>query len=502
LLVVRDLDVTKTVAETLVHVYKNNPGEFQNAIIRDHIRCIAELAANLGVLDSQLDPHVTTNRNPAVPQPKDPTENEIKMWKDEESPGAGLVVRSCLYDDFNHYSINCLSDWFHFLDKPAIGRWIAQRVVKDFGYQESRCGNYDEFVTSKSGGGRSKPAWAERIGKKYQWIAMYQLASRLHDSVDRKIDSWARVTSVAPLILQEERKLDPTLSKPKRPDGVGSPPWWMHCGFNLDATKGLDYSKWVMMRDDIPPLEGLLTPVSRNGQRWIPLTLYPDWSDRPADADYVSQYRWAWIHLRGYIVPNATFDEACRVLEGRNFFNDWMPKGAKWLYAFVGEYPWATACNTETDDWLGFGDEVDGSSVKFVEASNEVVAEWEYDASLPESIYFHVPARKFFDAGPLWWDGLDGFRTEERTVFRDPAGTEKGPAGLIADIDELQRRLDGIGCRFIWTMLGEKIIAGGSGSKYPRVTYSQLGFLNKDGSVGVGRRRFFEDYQKDVGPGP
>lgn len=499
-LVVRDPTAVKTVAETLLKVYKNDSVGFQNAIIRDHIRCLAELAAHLGLLDSQFDPCVATNRDSSVAQPRDPPEAEVKQGKDDNIPGVRLVVRSCLFDDFNHYSINCLDNWFHFMDKPAVGRWIAQRVVKDFEYQNSRCGNYDEYVTSKSGGGRSKPAWAERIGKKYQWIAMYQLASRLHDSVDRKVDSWARTTSVAPLILQEERKLDPTLSQPKRAAASGQPPWWSPYGINFDATREMDRAKWVMAPDDLPSLESMLAPIAHNGQRWIPLTLYPDYSDRTSDENYSQPYRWIWIHLRGYIVPKAMFAEACRVLEGRNFFNGWMPRGAKWLHVFAGEYPWATACNTETDNWLGFGDTADGSSVKFIHATNEIVAEWEYDASLPESIYFHVPARILFNGERLWWDGMDGFRTNERTVFRDPAGTSDGPNGLIADIDDFQERLRGNGCRFIWTMLGEKIVI--NGNNLPRMTYSQIGFLNEDGTIGVGARTFFTDYEKDIGPRP
>ena len=100
-----------------------------------------------------------------------------------ERDGAQLLVRSCLDDDFNHYSIGCLSRWYHAMPKPAIGRWIAKRILDDFSYRGSKCSGYDSAVTQETGGGRGKPTWAERIGKKYQWIAMYQLASRLYDSV-------------------------------------------------------------------------------------------------------------------------------------------------------------------------------------------------------------------------------------------------------------------------------------------------------------------------------
>jgi len=132
--------------------------------------------------------------------------------------------------------------------------------------------------------------------------------------------------------------------------------------------------------------------------------------------------------LRSFLVPEAQLETAMKATSRRNFFGDWMPNNAKWLYAFVGEYPWATACNVETDDWLGFATRVQGSNLEFVPVFNEVVCEWEYDGTLPLSIYFHVPSRAFFKAGPLRWDSVDGFSTPDgKTVFRDPSASEGGP---------------------------------------------------------------------------
>ena len=54
------------------------------------------------------------------------------------------------------------------------------------------------------GGLRGKPVWAERIGKKYMWTAMYQLAPRLHDNVDIGLmtcwpsSRWPRMAPVRP----------------------------------------------------------------------------------------------------------------------------------------------------------------------------------------------------------------------------------------------------------------------------------------------------------------
>jgi len=113
----------------------------------------------------------------------------------------------------------------HHISKPEIGSWIVKNVAERLRLPNGRVDNYDMHMVSFGGGGRSKPVWAERIGKKHQWIALYQLASRLHDNVERKEDSWEPKPLRTPLILVEERKLDPTLSQTAVPERKTSECW-------------------------------------------------------------------------------------------------------------------------------------------------------------------------------------------------------------------------------------------------------------------------------------
>ncbi len=323
----RDQAVLKDLAEELLTAYAASPEDFQNAIIRDHIRCIAELAAHLGCLDKRFNPTLPNQRNSKIPAPEPPAEGEEMAWKEEKEHGARLLVQSCLHEDFNHYSINCLNGWNSAMPKPAIGHWIAKRILDDFGYRGTKCSDYDSAVTQETGGGRSKPAWAERIGKKYQWIAMYQLASRLYDSVDRKKDSFVRTTDRLPLILNDERKLDPTISRLERQDRAPSECWWVGANVDLLSTKQLDYPTWVNCRDDLPSMESLLEPKSSDGQRWLPLLCYPSWSEYREGRPYGEPYRSTWIHLEAFLVPKAQFNVAMKAISRRNFFGRWMPDG-------------------------------------------------------------------------------------------------------------------------------------------------------------------------------
>ena len=125
--------------------------------------------------------------------------------------------------DFFKYAMNCLRPWENTISRVDMAKWMLERIAAGLGYEGSGCESYDTYMLGKHGGGRAKPTWAERIGKKYQWIAMYQLASRLHDHAERRRENWRPQLLRTPLILLEERKLDSDLSLQDRRRRGG---WW------------------------------------------------------------------------------------------------------------------------------------------------------------------------------------------------------------------------------------------------------------------------------------
>ena len=497
MIVSRDTDVIGCVTGMLQEAYSSNSEAFDNALIRDHIRCISELAQELNILPDNCNPELTMQPIASEWPLVLPSEEQVEVWseqlhfKPDES-----------WSDFFKYSMNCLRPWEHAFAKKNMGEWILQRVARDFGYKDSWCKEYDAYMLGKHGGGRSKPTWAERIGKKYQWLAMYQLASRLHDHVERERDSWEPEPLRIPLVLVEERKIDPTLPsnivKGERDAGA----WWINSSADLDSAKMLSDEDWITSKEGVPALENLLSIVENDGQNWRLLVSYPSWGQRDEDADRNDPYRQVWTHIESYLVHKQDIATAYNCLHRRNFFGKWMPDDATWSYGFAGEYPWGTPFNTEPEEWHGRG----GYRVKLPIACepcwNHLAVEWEYDASVPRNFHMVVPARIFFSPDDLWWNGQDGYRLANgKSVLRDPSVTEAGYASLIADADELLDRLDKIGMCLIWTLLGEKqIISGHSDGELPIRTFSQIAHLKEDGSLHVGERVFFDNYDTNQGP--
>ena len=473
------------------------PVDCDNALIRDHSRCIVELARHLGVLRDSGKPELKSLEQDATWPLELPSDNDIERW--ETLP---KLVHSCLRDDFFRYSLGCLHEWEHGMPRPDMGKWILAHVADHFGYADSRCKYYDEYMLAEYGAGRAREMWAERIGKKYQWIALYRLASLLSDHVERKRNTWAPDRLMQPLLLVDERQLDPTL-----PSDIGisdgeDRAWWIFDTADLRAHASLSDEAWVAEQDDLPVFDNLIRTIDASQQRWRLLEAYLDWGHRERGAPLDLPYRHVWIQIRAYLVAREESEAAFACLRRRNFFGKWMPEGASWCYRFAGEYPWATPFNTEPEEYFSTGGYVDKMPFAYIPACNQLAVEWEYDASLPRNFQINLPARAFFDPGDLWWNGRDGFGTEKQpSVFRDPSVTEPGPSSLIVDAEDLQTRLGKLGLGLLWTLLGEKLVVGGrTNTSSPRCTFSQVARLQNDGSLEMGERAFFTNYDENTGP--
>ena len=486
LLASKDRNVIAGVAEAVYQAFATDPESFDNALVRDQIRLLVELAGQVNALPEKCDPEFTMQPINSEWPLEMPTDEEVESWS--------KTIRfrpNEFLSDFFKYSMNCLRPWEESFSKDDMGKWIVQRVARDFGYDGSGCGEYDKYMVGKYGDGRGKPEWAERIGKKYQWMAMYQLASRLNDHLERKDDPWEPAPLQTPLILLEERKLDPTLPHEALEAESETRPWWVGGSMDFGASDSLGLEQWMAKEEDLPSPERMVALAGNRGQTWRPLVVYASWSEGRKTRAEREPYRHVKMQVESYLVPEEDLSSAYDSLFGHNVSDRRMPAAAQWSHGFPSEYPWATPFTTEPDEWHRTGGT--DVSVPYEACWNRILAEWEYDASLTRSFSVVVPATRFFSCGDLWWDGRDGYGVSSgRTVFRDPSVTEGGPASLVADVEDLAKRLERMGRCLIWSILGQKMILGGplDGSLPPR-TFGQVAQIRADGSFIVSDKVFF-----------
>jgi len=289
----RDRDAVARVVAVTHQAFGNDPQRFDHALVRDYIRLLAELADELNVLPGTADPELTMRPVSGEWPLGIPTDSEVESWSK-----AIRFRPNEFFSDFFKYSMNCLRPWQDAFSKNDMGKWIVQRVARDFDYQGSDCEYYDSYMVGNYGRGRGKPTWAERIGKKYQWTAMYQLASRLNDHLERRHDAWEPSPLRTPLILLEERKLDPTLPDAALGDRNRTGGWWIGGSVDFTASTSLSHEEWIAKEEDLPSLESMLASSENDGQPWRPLVLYPSWSEEGETNGDRGPYRDVWMHVQ------------------------------------------------------------------------------------------------------------------------------------------------------------------------------------------------------------
>ena len=85
------------------------------------------------------------------------------------------------YGDFGRYTFqSALSNWK--IDAEHLSNSAIKLIIDKYGYREEKHGEFDRKVGS--GRGRSTIP-NERIGKKYQWLALHELMARVADNFPR-----------------------------------------------------------------------------------------------------------------------------------------------------------------------------------------------------------------------------------------------------------------------------------------------------------------------------
>lgn len=453
---------------------------WQHALIRDHARSVLELAARDGALPAGLGTHPSFA---ATDWPLHvPTTEELEPLK--EGRGTEKLYLSCLHDDFFIYRLGWFERYKHVLNKHAVARWIFRRTL-DLGYTENRLGPYDRFLLGKFGGGRGKPEWAERLGKKLQWIARAELAARLSDHASAAPDRYAPPLrpDVTPLVFEDGRDLDPSVlirHGNNALSGAARSSWWVARTVDFTASREQDDAAWLSRIDDLPFCLDDLRPTDDAGRPWVLLETYVRREEphRDDERDPCRTFEY-WLH--SYLVELDQLDEAFRWLSERPFQPGWLPTGEAWHHGFVGEYPWAVVFNKYDPEHLRRRDLDDaGAPVLFTPTTNALTSAPNYDAFQHGALTLHVPARAFFrDA--LRWDGLAGYQLGDRTVFVDPSVGTAGPAALLVEEAHLLTFLERHGLAVVWGLFGEKLVAGPRIDRGKDVSHSRVFALSGRG---------------------
>lgn len=293
------------------------------------------------------------------------------------------------------------------------------------------------------------------MGKKYQWIAFYEVLGQIADNLPVK-RSWSD-DEPRPYEYAEQlvwRDIDPTVlvRKPTRRSNRGRL-WFAPTTAVFPDIVSDDYPTDMAGVPD--PLD-LLAVSDTNGASWLVLVANHDW-EQPLPPEVVALEAPrldVWMQLHAYLVPTAQIGALTAWAPDKDWFGRWMPDVAEPHNVLLGSHPddpeWEAARGTV--DWW----EARANGPQPAELWQ--CAAWyggtgtSRDASAEEETRGYVPTQPLVNALRLS-KGRD-FRWHDASglAVHDPSVVLGGPGALVVR-RELVSLLHASGMTIFWTVL-------------------------------------------------
>ena len=368
-------------------------------------------------------------------------------------------------------------------DPGLVKRYILARVF-DLGWTVERFGDFDSFVIGDPGRHADK---AERIGKKYQWIAYYEFLGSLADNYQFQ-PSLSEHNGVFQGVWQDSypyRDIDPscTLLATSGDTGWGSEhsnlSWWTRADYT-NWQEDASHQTWLETESDFPRIEGLLEVSRGDGQeKWLVADSQYTWRQlHSADVDpYDTPRRDLRIACNGYFVRREDVNDFNKWIKSTDFLKRRMPKSPK-IYPsemYLGEYGWSPAfekfkksqdssqnariwVNAESDDSFA----AQPAAIGYIAESNT------FDGSIENSYSLRLPNEDYIAGNALKWagKGADFVNSQGDLVAFDPSVDEDGPGALLLRKDLLLDYLAQEGLALCWEVIVERIIVGDNHARH------------------------------------
>lgn len=347
-------------------------------------------------------------------------------------------------------------------DLRLIQRYVVKRVFA-LGWTNERFDYFDNHMIQHTGRNASK---AERIGKKYQWIAYHEICALVADNFQYRDDmgqSGVEHTHQGPW-QDYSRDIDPSHAFLRTKGDSESEAGWWAPHFEPDWLNEQDGSSWAENVSDFPDVANLVQKTDSDGRSWLAADLSFD-RDRPVpegmDRDEVESRRF-WCHLRSFLIRNEDADAFMTWAEGVDFWGQWMPKVPSAHKQFLGEYLWSPAWKNFDNSYYGNDGWVQpghGCPVSIRTSSFEYHQESAgFDCSVDTGFTLHLPDAELVKAMNLTWtgDAADFRGATGEVVTKDPSAYENGPAALLLRGDMVEEMARTKGLNVCWMILGER----------------------------------------------
>ncbi|QDV73853.1 AVAST type 2 anti-phage system protein Avs2 [Botrimarina mediterranea] len=362
------------------------------------------------------------------------------------------------------------------INYQAARRWMVKRVA-ELGWTAKRFQLFDQDFRTDIEAVNSR----ESIGKKYCWIALYEMQARCADTYQRKDQNFDNGgVCEGPWEIGYCRDIDPSLlvaSTGRQVYQNFTRTWWFDVPFDAWQSP-VDDVEWLETTGNLPDPKDLLTVVGPDGVRWVTLDGYYEWEQptRPGYRHWELPTRHVWYQVRGYFVRKADLPNLLEWSKTKKWEADAMPSRDNWNYSvFLGEIYWgrsyAYSAWEEDQDERWTRGSFDSCPVPVIIATSRYQQEHTAsDCALDDGVYFDLPCKYLVDQLGLSTGGEDGhwYDKDGLLVAFDPSVTNEGASTLLFREDSLHRILREGDLVLFWALSGKR---GRSGGPDPHTEY-------------------------------
>ena len=341
------------------------------------------------------------------------------------------------------------------IEKGPIKRWIVNRVF-ELGYDYKIHGSYDDNSENHNYRSDSK---IERIGKKYQWIALFEILAMISDNY-KLYDDWSsRQTFYKGPWQLYSRDIDPAFTKrtieiddeDEIITVLENKNWWDEIDYNNWSQNDAD---WIENLIDLPPVKNIINLLDDNSTEWLvleksikwkqpkPLGQHKYFDGRRKDVSYF---------IQAYLINKKDKSKIVNSLADQDLYKYDFPESTNPLQLINREKFWSPIYfDVEKEKkWCIIG----GTNLKVIKTSTYAVGEMGDDKSDAHS-YYDMPCKTLFEGMELNYAPVDGeFKNKQGDVIVKNINYRN----LIIKKSEILSYLEKNNLDIIWTLTGEKL---------------------------------------------
>lgn len=467
-------ELTQLADIILKDIFLDEEEVYPNVLVRDYARNIIEFAVYKQLFQLE-NPQII--RPPYKSQLPDrfPSNEEIDAHKSESDDkkywGKKKILWSmtteygrdmCSYGDFGRYTFEfALRHWKYKFDANDLSNYACQLIFEKYGYDAEKHGEFDHHASEGDRHTHSK----ERIGKKYQWLALYEVLARVADNalMEDESTSWQKDKKYVQYQGTWQlsiRNIDPTFGEFRSKPQIDT--WWNPIQY--DAWKG-DSTDWLSCADDLPDFEKLIEFIDPQGNEWLALEMHPYWKQPvPLGCEQSDHpHKRLWCQIRGYFVPEKQANKIITWAKQQNFMGRWFPESHDLTGIFAREYYWSPAYQFfNNNSYYGRSDwETINNSRYSGQRIGKVMVTTErhlWEKGVDESISYLAPKKCLFDKLQLQYSkNIGEWKNHQGEVICfDPTIHQDENNCLLIKKSSLLKCLKESRLKIFWTCLGQK----------------------------------------------